>query len=548
MKKNIHIQLSKYGFFIEEDAYHILLAWFDKIKSNLEGEPYREEIIQDLELRLADLWFDKHKNQSTVTLADVQQAIEIIGDPETIKDNTGSNRVQDEKITASVKPKKRLYRDPDDFVLGGVCSGIAAYFNVDPVIVRIIAILLVFLAGTSFWVYIILWIIIPEAKTTAQKLEMKGEPWNWDNLKDELSKKARHIQNESNGFFKRIRKSPQTKNILYSIINFCGIIIGVISLFIGITLFIALLGIIISSLSIVRVSDFEILNSILSRHISFFWTKLWLYFLLGSLFLFFTYTGIKLIFKIRGSKWAYPSIITLFIISTIGLGMQVFSVVTFLKNPKHYSELFTFRPLSDTLIVKSNHSSYEVEQFKTVTLNMKGISGYYLKYIKTDDEENIKLIIPVKIVRTSDSLIKIKVDYKLYDKKIEKINSKPEDHFYFSDKKNLILKTFFETKDKNDLLRIKNYTLYVPEKISLITEPKNTKTNEDYENLSENYDEDREIKIILDDKDILKIVTNEEKVKIDGKIINLEVEESNDDKKIKIKINNKNKKINETGN
>jgi hypothetical protein len=55
MKKNIHIQLSKYGFFMEEDAYQILQAWFDRIKSNLEGEAYKEEIIQDLELRLADL-------------------------------------------------------------------------------------------------------------------------------------------------------------------------------------------------------------------------------------------------------------------------------------------------------------------------------------------------------------------------------------------------------------------------------------------------------------------------------------------------------------
>ncbi len=548
MKKNIHIQLSKYGFFMEEDAYQILQAWFDRIKSNLEGEPYREEIIQDLELRLADLWFDKHKNQSTVTLADVQQAIEIIGDPETIKDNTGSNRVQDEKITASVKPKKRLYRDPDDFVLGGVCSGIAAYFNIDPVIVRIIAILLVFLAGTSFWVYIILWIIIPEAKTTAQKLEMRGEPWNWDNLKEELGKKARHIQNEGNGFFKRIRKSPQTKNILYSIINICGILIGGISLLVGLVFFISLLGIIISSLRIVSVSEFNILNYILGEHISFLWTKLWLYFLLGSLFLFFTYTGIKLIFKIRGSKWAYPSILTLFLVSIIGLGIQVLTVMNFIKSPKQYSETFTFRPLSDTLIVKSNHSSYEVEQFKTVKLNLEGISGYYLSYVMNKDGEDIKMIIPVKIVRTSDSIIKIKVDYKLYDKINEKINSKPEDHFLLSDKKNLLLKTLLETKDKNELLRIKNYTLYVPQKILLITESKDFNTNEDYENSSQIDDEDQEINIILDNKDILKIETNEEKVKIDGKVINLEVNETNKDKKIKIKINNKNKNINETGN
>jgi len=548
MKKNIHIQLSNYGFFIEEDAYNILRAWFDKIKSNLEGEPYREEIIQDLELRLAELWFDKHKNQNTVTLFDVRQAIDIIGDPDTIKEETESKRVKDEKTMTSVKPKKRLYRDPDDFVIGGVCSGIAAYLNIDPVIVRIIAIILVFLAGMSFWVYIILWIIIPEAKTISQKMEMKGESLNWNNLKNELSKKAREVEQGSKGFFKRIRKSPQTKNILYSIVNVFGTIIGIISLFVGVILFISLLGLIISSISIIPVSDYEILNFILGHHVSFTWTKIWLYFLLGSLFLFFTYTGIKLIFKIRGSKWAYPIILTLFIVSAIGLGMQILSVMHFLKNPKIYSETFSFRPLSDTLIVTSNHPMDEDEQYKTITLNLEGKSSYYLKYATGNNGENIQMINPVKIVRTSDTVIKLKVEYKLYDKRAEKINLKPEEHFLFSDRKNLLLKTFFETNDKNDLLRIKNYTLYVPENIFLLTEPKYDKINNNDENTIENEEEVKEITIVLDNKDILHIETDENKVKIDDKIINLGVNESNDDKKIKIKIKEKNNKSNETGN
>jgi phage shock protein PspC (stress-responsive transcriptional regulator) len=548
MKKNIHIQLSKYGFFMEEDAYQILQAWFDRIKSNLEGEAYKEEIIQDLELRLADLWFDKHKNQTAVTLSDVQQAIEIIGDPDIIKDDTESNRVQNEKVTTSVKTQKRLYRDPDDFVIGGVCSGIAAYFNMDPVIVRLLAILFFFLAGMSFWVYIILWIIIPEAKTISQKMEMKGESLNWNNLKNELSKKAREVEQGSKGFFKRIRKSPQTKNILYSIVNVFGTIIGIISLFVGVILFISLIGVIISSISIISVSDYEILNSILGHHISFFWIKLWLYFVLGSMFLFFTYTGIKLIFKIRGSKWAYPSILTLLLISIIGLGMQILSVMHFLKNPKLYSETFTFRPLSDTLIVTSNHPTHEDEQFKTIRLSMEGRSAYYLKYATDNSGENIQMIYPVKIVRTSDTIIKLKVEYKLYDKKAEKINSKPEEHFTFNDKKNLLLKTFFETKNKNDLLRIKNFTLYVPENIFLVTEPKKDETNIDNDNINGSEEEIKDISIVWDDKDILKIETDKNNVRIENKIINLEVNESNDDKKIKIKIIEKNKKSNESGN
>lgn len=547
MKKNIHIQLSKYGFFMEEDAYNILQAWFDKIKSNLEGEPYREEIIQDLELRLAELWFDKHKNQTTVTISDVRQAIDIIGDPENIREDKTSDNNTDNKTSAFSKTTKRLYRDPDDFVIGGVCSGIAAYFNMDPVIVRLIAILLVFLAGTSFWVYLILWIIIPEAKTISQKLEMKGESLNWNNLKDELSKKARNLGQESRGFFKRIRKSPQTKNILYSIVNVLGIIIGGISLFVGVILFISLLGVIISSLSIFSFSNHQLLITLLGQYISFFWTKIWLYFLLGSLFLFFTYTGMKLAFKIRGSKWAYPFILGLFLISAIGLGFQALYVMQYLKKPKHYSETFTFRPLSDTLLVKSDHLLKNEEQFKDVTLDLEGINGYYLKFVTNrSGNDDIKMIVPVKILRTSDSVLKFKVEYNIFDKKTETIKSKPEEHFLFEDKKTLVLKTFFETDNKFDLFKIKNYTLYVPEKIHLFTDTIKKEIFKNDVNLTDN-ENSNEISIVLDEDDILKITSDKNRVRINGKIVNLEVNDGKDNKKIKIKINEK-KKDNEAGN
>jgi phage shock protein C len=77
-----------------------------------------------------------------------------------------------------------MYRDPDNRVIGGVCSGMGAYWNIDPVILRIIFIALILAGGVGVMVYLILYIVLPEAKTTAQKIEMKGEPVNIHNIKE----------------------------------------------------------------------------------------------------------------------------------------------------------------------------------------------------------------------------------------------------------------------------------------------------------------------------------------------------------------------------
>ena len=81
-----------------------------------------------------------------------------------------------------------MYRDPDNRVIGGVCSGMGAYWNIDPVIVRIIFIALTLAGGIGVMVYLILYIVLPEAKTTAQKIEMKGEPVNIHNIKEAVKK------------------------------------------------------------------------------------------------------------------------------------------------------------------------------------------------------------------------------------------------------------------------------------------------------------------------------------------------------------------------
>ena len=92
------------------------------------------------------------------------------------------------------KTTKRLYRDPDNRIIGGVCGGLSAYFNTDPILFRILFILISLGMGSGLIIYIILWIAIPEAATTAQRLEMRGEAVTIENIKRAVREEFENIK------------------------------------------------------------------------------------------------------------------------------------------------------------------------------------------------------------------------------------------------------------------------------------------------------------------------------------------------------------------
>ncbi|MBK7818612.1 MAG: PspC domain-containing protein [Sphingobacteriaceae bacterium] len=95
-----------------------------------------------------------------------------------------------------------MFRDPDEKAIGGVCSGVAHYFDIDVVWIRLATFLLIFFGGISLWVYIVLWIVIPEAKTTADRLAMRGEPINIDNISRSFKDEMDGVKNRMNDGFK----------------------------------------------------------------------------------------------------------------------------------------------------------------------------------------------------------------------------------------------------------------------------------------------------------------------------------------------------------
>lgn len=178
MKRTFSVNLGNRVYTVDDDAYVKLKEYLDRIESYFSDQKEREDIINDIEMRIAELFSERlASNKQVITLKDVEEVIKIMGDPRVISGANERPRSANERKSGP----RRIYRDPDDRMIGGVCSGLGAYLGIDPVIVRILFVLFL-IFGVGLLVYIILWIVVPEARTTAQKLEMRGDSVNASNI------------------------------------------------------------------------------------------------------------------------------------------------------------------------------------------------------------------------------------------------------------------------------------------------------------------------------------------------------------------------------
>jgi phage shock protein PspC (stress-responsive transcriptional regulator) len=195
MKKTFSVNLGNRVYSIDEDAYLRLKEYLDRIEGYFSDQKEREDILNDIEMRISDLFTERlNPSGQVITLRDVEEVIRVMGDPREI---SGSDEQPGASQERSYGPR-RMYRDPDDRVIGGVCSGLGAYLGLDPVIVRILFILFL-IFGIGFLVYLILWIVVPEARTTAQKLEMRGDTVNASNI-------GRFVQDEFDSVKRSFRR------------------------------------------------------------------------------------------------------------------------------------------------------------------------------------------------------------------------------------------------------------------------------------------------------------------------------------------------------
>ena len=205
MKKTLTVNLGGTVFHIDEDAYRLLDNYSCNLKLHFRKEEGAEEIVDDIENRISELFQEKlSAGAQVITLADVEEVIARMGKPEDFgfdenADESASARTSSYSYTYTTR--RKLYRDPDDKILGGVISGVAAYLGCDVMWTRLIAIvLLVFGVGSLIPVYIICWIIIPEARTAAEKLSMRGEEINIENIGKTVTDGFEKVANGVNDF------------------------------------------------------------------------------------------------------------------------------------------------------------------------------------------------------------------------------------------------------------------------------------------------------------------------------------------------------------
>jgi len=201
MNKTININLGGYSFVIDEDAFETADNYLHTLTQHFGKGEGADEIMQDIETRMGELINRTKGTRTIVNKLDILEAISVLGTPEELKDIDFSNTGSSKKATGSfqLKTGKRLYRDPNDKILGGVCSGLAAYFGIhDTVWVRIAFFLFTMLAGSGVLIYVVLWAIIPPARTVSDRLEMMGEPTNVNNIakmvKEELEQFSDKVQ------------------------------------------------------------------------------------------------------------------------------------------------------------------------------------------------------------------------------------------------------------------------------------------------------------------------------------------------------------------
>ncbi len=198
MKRAISINLGGIVFNIDDDAYRELQTYLLQIESCFSDREESKEIMNDIEVRIAELFNERITDyKKVITSKDVNEIIDVMGGPEQFGETeNGSTQKQRERFGPS--GYRRMYRDPDNRILGGVCSGMSAYWRIDPIILRILFVIAFLGFGTGLIIYIILWVVLPEAKTKAQKLEMMGEKVNVSNIGKAFKEEFNNVKKNMN--------------------------------------------------------------------------------------------------------------------------------------------------------------------------------------------------------------------------------------------------------------------------------------------------------------------------------------------------------------
>ena len=416
MKKNIRININGLIFNIDEDAYDTLQQYLQRLRNHFGRGESTEEIISDIEARIAEIFQEKYGNSENVISIDmVQSAIKAMGEPGEIdgEEDYQEKKTEEKSYEATYKKvKRKLYRDPDNKVVGGVASGLAAYFGIDIIWIRLAFVLLT-ISGMTLLVYIILWIVIPEAKTTSQRLEMRGEAINLENIeksiKDEFDDISDRFKNMKDKHFSK-KKDELTifekiahviVTIITGILKFIGAFFGIILAFVALMLILAFIpsffnsgfiGLVnINGIHFVSLSNILNLLSNSTSDINMLQVSLGLVLFIPLIAL--VYLGVKIIFGIKTNNSVIGvSLLTLWL---VGLVLLVFSTT---RIGRSYNRKVEITHNSNLGIIKQDTIYVNFVNNDSISRMLPLVNPMRGKFILCNDKENFYMTPDVRTI------------------------------------------------------------------------------------------------------------------------------------------------------
>ena len=435
MNKTVNINLGGMFFHIDEDAFQKLTRYFDAIKRSLSNSSGHDEIIKDIEMRVSELLNEKQKSDKHVVgLKDVDEVIAVMGQPEDyiIEDDKTNEQSYRSSTTTSTK---KLYRDRDKGMVGGVSSGLGYYFGIDAVWFRLFFVLLVLAGfGAGFLAYIILWIVTPEASTTSEKLEMTGEPVTISNIekkvREEFENVSEKIKNADYDKYGNQIKTGANKignsfgDFIISVFKIFAKFLGILLILSGLTvLFFLLIGIF--TLGSGVFIDFPWQGFIEAGNFTDYpiWAfGLLMFFAAGIPFFFLALLGFKLLspnMKSIGNVGNY-TLLTLWLIAVslaIFIGIKQASAFA-VDGRVVQKETFNLNP-KDTLFIKFKHNDYFAK-------NVNDHNGFQVTQDSTGMDVIYSNEVSFKIEKTDEKLPYIQIEKEAKGKSLSEAKKRAE--------------------------------------------------------------------------------------------------------------------------
>ncbi len=557
-------------FHIDEDAYNSLQRYLNAIKRSFTDSQGRDEIISDIEARVAELFSERLKSERQVIgMKEVEEVIEIMGQPE---DYLVDDEIfEDTPYSGGYRQNstyRKLYRDYDNKFLGGVCAGFGQYFGIDALWIRILALIIVFItAGAPILVYLILWFIIPKANTTSEKLAMAGKPANITNIEKKIKEGFDDVQERiSDVNFEKVGQKAKSGassffdslgDVIVVILKIFAKLFGVIFIITAASL---LIGIIFSAIS---VSFFDFNNVGFGNG--------WLY-----------YQDLGLISEVP--KWVF-GLLVLLILGIPAFALFIIGIRILVKNSKSIGTpakiamvIAWLAAIITAIIIASNAAMHRhidasvntrtelpISANDTLKIKMVGNDYYdiYLhrnfnNYEKVYDQNDDLLLYSSAIrlvVKQSDSdNARIKIEKEAGGVSFDKAKQRARniDYSYVFEDNTLKLNGYFlfDPADKHNQQKVE-VTVYLPKDVILYVDDN---TNSYHRNYSVHGDilktgqEEHYLKVIDDDlicldcpNDFEKLKSEDDggtnKIKIDSDGVDINIDNENENLKVKIDSN-----------